>query len=78
MLKIFPTVIKVCQVERESEVRTKRILRQLLASWLGKPNANTGVDRGETSVGMALVAAVSDMPNTTSEKMTVCSRHRFA
>jgi len=29
-------------------------LRQLLASWLGKPNANTGVDRGETSVGIAL------------------------
>jgi hypothetical protein len=28
-------------------------LRQLLASWLGKPNANTGVDRGETSVGIA-------------------------
>jgi hypothetical protein len=53
VLKISPTVVKVCQIERESEACTKRILRQLLASWLGKPNANTGVDRGETSVGIA-------------------------
>ena len=30
-----------------------KILRQLLASWLGIPNANTGVDRGETLVGIA-------------------------
>ena len=42
-----------------------------------KPNANTGVDRGETSVGIGLAAAVSDMPNTTSEKMTVGSQDRF-
>jgi hypothetical protein len=37
-------------------------------SWLGKPNANTGGDRGGTSVGIAFRAAVSDMPNTANEK----------
>jgi hypothetical protein len=32
-------------------------LATTLASWLGKPNANTGVDRGETSAGIAFAGS---------------------
>ena len=53
MLKICPTVIKLCQIEGESELPTQKILATTSRFLAWKPNANTGVDRGETSVGIA-------------------------
>ena len=53
MLKIFPSVIKVCQIESDLKYEPKESCDNFSASWLGKPNANSGVDRGETSVGIA-------------------------
>ncbi|HUC97227.1 MAG TPA: hypothetical protein VMR88_02045, partial [Candidatus Polarisedimenticolaceae bacterium] len=44
-------------------------LRQLLDSSLGKHEANTGVDSGELQKELLLVAAVSDLPNTTSHRV---------
>jgi hypothetical protein len=76
VLKSFPTVTKYVRLVGNLKYGPKDVA-PTFASWHGKPNANTGVDRGKTSVGIAWVAAVSDMPNTTSEKMTASSRYRF-
>jgi hypothetical protein len=78
VLKSFPSIIKkYARLNGNLKYEPKESCDNFSLPGLGKPNANTGVDRGETSVGIAFGGSGEGYDNTTSEKMTVSSRHRF-
>jgi hypothetical protein len=52
VLKISPTVIKLCQIDRNLKYEPKESCDNFSLPSLGKPNANTG-DSAETLVGIA-------------------------
>lgn len=67
MPKIFPTVIKVCQIEGNLKYEPKESCDNFSLPDL-EANANTGAAIAEKLQGDFFGPAVSDMPNTTSEK----------
>ena len=77
MLKIFPTVIKLCQIEGNLKYEPKESCDNLSLPGLENPMQIPASIAGKLQWELLLVAAVSDMPTRTSEKMTISSRPRF-